>query len=209
MEASMKQTEAAFPNFAAGLAEHCWFTFTQNEGKSWWFWPQVFLGIFLPRPSSYHPPQKQICLIVGSFFQHPLEHKLSGTTGSFSLSFVSPETDLFKWYAGSTLLLKALVLAVFQALVQLSWKLWNLGLSQRIVVSPEAVFFLHFPKEFPFPGLLWRVLFISIWLKGRSCWSAQLPPGESLGCLAWSPHHCHCSHPWDQYSSVLLLLSQR
>lgn len=54
------------------------------------------------------------------FFQHPLEHKLLGTTGSFSFSFVSPETDLFKLYAGSTLLLKALVLVVFWALVQFS-----------------------------------------------------------------------------------------
>lgn len=153
-KASMKQTAAASLSFAALLAEHCWFTFPQNEGKSWWFWPQVFLGIFPPHPSSYHPPQKKICLVLGfvlDFFQHPLEYKLSGTTGSFSLSFVSPETDLFKWYAGSTLLLKALVLVVFQALVQLSWKLWKMGLSQRILFSPEAVFFCIFPKRFPFP----------------------------------------------------------
>lgn len=54
------------------------------------------------------------------FFRHPLEHKLLGTTGSFSFSFVSPETDLFKLYAGSTLLLKALVLVVFRALVRFS-----------------------------------------------------------------------------------------
>lgn len=54
---------------------------------------------FMPSPPLFLPPTSKAnmsCCGVVFFFQYPLEHKLSGTTGSFSLSFVSPETDLFK-----------------------------------------------------------------------------------------------------------------
>lgn len=82
---------------------------------------KCFWGYAFPAPlPTAHLKSKYVLLWGFFFFQHPLEHKLLGTTGSFSFSFVSPETDLFKLYAGSTLLLKALVLVVFWALVQFS-----------------------------------------------------------------------------------------
>lgn len=128
----------------------------------------------MPSPPLFPPPTSKANMFCCGFFffQHPFKHKLSGTTGSFSLSFVSPETDLFKWYAGSTLLLQALVLVIFQASVQLPWKLWKMGLSRRTTVPPEAEFFLHFSKEIPLPDLLRRAALGRTWFLPRD-WKAR------------------------------------
>lgn len=139
-------------------------------------------------PLSLPPTSKanMFCCGVG-FFRHPVQHKLSGTAGSFSLSFVSPETDLFKWYAGSTLLLQALVLVVFWTLVQFPWKLWKMGLSPAR--SPlKLIFSCIFPKRFPF-SVFWeeqrwvRPIYFHVIERRGSCLNARLLPGEST----WSP----------------------
>lgn len=170
------------------------------------FWGYSFPS---PLPTTHRKPNMSCGFGFFFFFQHPLEHKLSGTTGNFSLSFVSSETDLFKWYAGRTLLLKALVLVVFWAL-EAFLKIVEDGVIPENPHFPWSCLFLHFSKEIPLPHLLWRVLLISMWLKGEEVvWVLGSLPGRALGCLAGSPHGCHCSHPWDQYTSALLLLSQR
>lgn len=170
----------------------------------------------MPSPPLFLPPTSKanmFCCGVG-FFQHPLQHELSGTTGSFSLSFVSPETDLFKWYAGSTLLLQASVLVIFLGFSTVSLKSVEDEVIPKDCSSPNLRLFCIFPIRLPFPVFweewCWSHLFISIWLKGEEVvrMLASLL-GRVLSCLAGYPCGCRYSHPWDHCTNTLLFLSKR
>lgn len=71
------------------------------------------------------------------------------------------------------------------------WKSVEDGVIPKNPCLPWSCFFLRFSKEVSLPGLLWRVLFISMWLKGEEVvWVLSSLPGRALGCLAGSPHDC-------------------
>lgn len=59
---------------------------------------------------------------------------------------------------------------------------------------PWSCFFLHFSKEIPLPGVLWRVLFISMWLKGKEVvWVLSSLLGDHLA--AWLEVHMTVTAP--------------